>query len=493
VGDSREGWAKAFEEVLEALWEGHSIDVDYSKVRPRGARLKTMGGRASGPEPLKNLFDFASKLFGWRCGSRLQPLDCHDLICKVAEIVVVGGVRRSSLISLSDLNDKQIATAKSGEFWTSNPHRSMSNNSAVYAGRPDMASFMREWIMLIESGSGERGIFNRVGAVEQMKASGRREAWKDLGTNPCAEILLRDAEFCNLTEVVVRPNDNLDSLREKVRLATALGMWQATMTKFPYIRQQWRKNCEEERLLGVSLSGIMDNPVLNNINDKAKKWFADLKHTAIHEAKKWSKILEINMPAAITCVKPSGTVSQLVDCASGIHPRYAPYYTRRVRISATDPLFSMLRDQGVPCSPELGQEAKTASTWVLEFPVASPKNAKTRCDFTALEQLEHWKMVKEFWCEHNPSITVYVDDSEWLDVGAWVYRNFDYVTGISFLPKQNHVYLLAPYEEIDEDAYMGLKESFPKIDYSQLSKYENEDNTEGAKTYACVGDSCETG
>lgn len=494
VEDSKEGWAQALDQVLRALWAGHEITVDYSLVRPRGSRLLTMGGRASGPEPLKNLFDFLVTMFrnkrqkGIR---RLQPIDVLDINNKIAEIVVVGGVRRSSEISLSDLDDQQIARAKMGEFWNENPHRMMSNNSAVYEGTPDIVTFVEEFTTLIKSGSGERGIFNRQGAIKQMTASGRRVEWHVIGTNPCGEIILRDQQFCNLSEVIVRSSDNLDTLRQKVKVAAMFGAWQAKFTEFPFLRSGWKQNCESERLLGVSLSGIMDNGTLNNTNDRMKKWLGELKSVAIAETERWCKRLDMNMSAAITCVKPSGTVSQLVDCSSGIHPRYSQYYVRRYRISATDPLFKMLRDQGVPWNPEVGQEPSTASTMVLDFPFASPDKCKTRHDYTAIQQLEHWKVVKEFWCEHNPSITVYANQDEWLEVAAWCYKNFDDLCGVSFLPKTDHVYQLAPYEEIDQASYDTLVARFPQIDYSKLSQYEQDDHTEGSKTYACVGDRCE--
>jgi ribonucleoside-diphosphate reductase alpha chain len=367
----------------------------------------------------------------------------------------------------------------------------MANNSAVYIGKPDEVAFMREWLTLMESGSGERGIFSRDGAARQMLASGRRKPWEHIGTNPCAEIILRDQEFCNLSEVVVRSTDDLDSLRRKVRTAVMLGSWQATFTNFPFLRPGWKANCREERLLGVSLTGIMDHPVLNNVNDKMKKWLGDLKGVALREADKWADRLKIPLSAAITCVKPSGTVSQLVNSSSGIHVRYAKHYIRRYRISATDPLFRMLRDQGVPFSPEVGQSPDTANTFVLDFPIAAPKGGKTRHDINAIQQLEHWLVVKEFWTEHNPSITVYVDKDEWLETGAWCYRHFDDLCGVAFLPKDSGVYQLAPYQEVDEATFTKLDASFPKIDYSKLSGYEQEDNTEGAKSYACVGDRCE--
>ncbi len=501
VEDSKEGWADGLHKLLDSLWEGHTPKPDYSKVRERGSRLMTMGGRSAGPEPLKNLFDFIIKLFQQKRQKgqfKLAPIDVLDAFNKIAEIVVVGGVRRSSEISLSDLNDKQVSQAKMGEFWNQFPHRRMSNNSTAYNYKPDILTFMEEMGSLIRSGSGERGIFNREGAYKQILSSGRRTLKSHdkakfyiIGTNPCGEILLRDMEFCNLSEVVVRENDIIETLRQKVKIATMFGAWQATFTDFPFLRPQWKQNCNEERLLGVSLTGIMDNPILNNVNDKMKKWLSELKSLAVSECEKWCKKLDINMSAAITCVKPSGTVSQLTDCASGIHPRYANHYIRRYRISSVDPLFKMLKDQGVPYNPEVGEDPINPSTMVLDFPVASPLKGKTRHDYTALQQLEHWKVVKEFWCEHNPSVTVYVDDPEWLDVAAWCYKNFDDLCGVSFLPKDNGVYQLAPYEEIDLKTYDKLTNAFPKIDYSQLSKYENDDNTEGAKTFSCVGDKCE--
>lgn len=495
VEDSREGWAKALDVLLRALWKGDDVSWDVTKVRPRGAKLKTMGGRASGPEPLIRLFEFCVKLFKDRRAKglrRLEPIDVLDICNVIADVVVVGGVRRSSELSLSDLNDRRIAEAKMGEFWKHSPHRSMSNNSAVYKHKPDVVTFGEEFLTLIKSQAGERGIFNREGAMKQMTANGRRKEFHIVGTNPCGEILLRDMEFCNLSEVIVRADDDLESLRQKVKVAAMFGAWQATFTRFPYLRPQWAVNCEEERLLGVSLTGIMDNPVLNNVNDKMKKWLGELKATVVNETEKWCKRLNINMSAAITCVKPSGTVSQLVNCASGIHPRYAQFYIRRYRNSASDPVFHLLRDAGVPWHPETSEvDPQNPNTVVLEFPVAAPKGCLTRKDVTALQQLEHWRVVKEFWCEHNPSITVYVDESEWLDVQAWCYRNFDDLVGISFLPKDNNIYPLAPYEEISEEKFNELNAKFPKIDYNQLAKYEQEDNTQGSQSYACTGDKCE--
>jgi len=495
VEDDKEGWARSYDVVLRALWRGDGIKVDVSKVRPRGSRLMTMGGRSSGPEPLQDLFNFCSNLFETKRQKgqiRLSPIDVLDINNKAAQIVVVGGVRRSSEISLSDLEDKTLAEAKTGRFWERGlGHRAMSNNSAVYEETPNIVTFTEEFLNMIKSGSGERGIFNRKAARKQMQFSGRRQDDINVGVNPCSEILLRSKQFCNLSEIVVRPSDSLDVLRQKAKIAAMLGVWQSTFTNFPYLRKAWKENCEEERLLGVSLTGIMDHPVMNNVNDKMKKWLGEIKSAAISEAEKWAKKLNINMSAAITCVKPSGTVSQLVNSSSGIHPRYAEYYVRRYRISANDPLFKMLRDQGVPFNPEVGEEINTASTMVLDFPFESPKGSKTRHDFSAINQLEHWKVFRHFWCEHNPSITVYVGNDEWLDTMAWCYRNFDDLCGVSFLPKDAGVYQLAPYEEINATQHKKLFDNFPKIDYSKLSQYEKEDNTEGAKTYGCVGDRCE--
>lgn len=495
VEDDRKGWADSYLKVLEACWRGDTFNPDVSKVRERGSRLLTMGGRASGPEPLLDLFAYISNMFAAkrRKGQyKLAPIDVLDINNKAAEIVVVGGVRRSSEISFSDLDDWQIAEAKIGQFWNLGlAHRGMSNNSIAYNVKPDVITYTEEFLNLMKSGTGERGIFNREGAIKQMIASGRREACDDVGGNPCMEILLRPNQFCNLSEVVVRPSDNLETLKSKVKIAAMFGAWQSSFTNFPYLRPEWKANCEEERLLGVSLTGIMDHPILNNVNDKMKKWLGDLKSEAIKETERWSKRLDINMSAAITCVKPSGTVSQLVDSSSGIHARYSKHYIRRYRISATDPLFRMLRDQGVPYHSEVGQEISTAATMVLDFPFASPSNAKTRHDVTAIEQLEHWKVYKYFWCEHNPSVTVYVGEDEWLKTLSWCYENFDDLCGVSFLPKSDHVYQLAPYEEINESKYNELLSKFPKIDYVKLGSYETEDNTEGSKSYACVGDRCE--
>lgn len=496
VEDSRIGWAEAVDKMLNDLWDGYTVVLDVHKVRPLGARLKTMGGRASGPGPLIDLCTFLNRVFDERRKRkqwRLLPINCLDIVCKIAEVVVVGGVRRSSLICLFDAADPQVSKAKTDDWYRDKPFRRMANNSAVFETKPTQAEFLTSWVTLVESNAGEPGIFNREAAIKQMLFSGRRKADADtiVGTNPCGEILLKANEFCNLSSIVVRPEDTLVTLRQKARIAAMFGSWQATQTNFPYIRDDYRKNCEEERLLGVSLTGIMDHDVLNNVNDKAKKWLAEMKHAAIAEVERWSDKLGINMSVSITCVKPEGTSSQLNNSASGIHPRYSRFYVRRYRISASDPLFKLLRDQGVPAFPEVGEEPNTASTWVVEFPVASPKTAKTRKDYTALEQLEHWKMIKEFWCEHNPSCTIYVGSDEWLEVASWCHRNFDDILGVSFLPRTDHVYQLAPYEEINKIEYDRRVKEFPDIDYSKLSEYEMEDNTTGAQELACVSGTCE--
>ena len=481
IEDSRAGWANGTKALILALYDGKDLELDYSLCRPKGARLKTMGGRSSGPAPLIGLHNFCRELFSKAQGRKLLDIEVHDLCCKIAEIVVVGGVRRSSEISLSDLDSESMMSAKIFPF---PPHRYMANNSAIYHKKPTAIEFLKEWSSLAASGSGERGIFNLESA--RKSAPTRRNSSKIEGTNPCGEIMLRDREFCNLSEVVIRSHDDVDTLLEKVETATWIGAIQSTFTYFPYLSEEWKKNCEEERLLGVSLTGQMDNPeiltpeVLRALKKKALK-------VAAHAAKK----LSINMPAAVTCVKPSGTVSQLVDSASGIHTRYSKYYIRRYRISSADPLFKMLKDQGVPCCPEVGQTAETADTWVLEFPIKSPDNAVTRNDLTALEQLEHYKKIQSNWCEHNASATIYVKDAEWFEVGNWVYKNWEYINGISFLPHDGGLYELAPYEEIDQAKYEELVSIFPKIDYSKLTKYELEDNTEGAKSLACVAGICE--
>lgn len=484
VNDDREGWADSIDMLISSLYQGFDVEFDYSLIRPKGSRLKTMGGRASGAAPLITLHSFIREVFNNAQGRKLTSLECSDIMNQIADSVVVGGVRRSSEISLSDLNDHLMRDAK---IWPFPPRRFMSNNSATYNTKPTAVEFLKEWSTLAASGTGERGIFNLQSA--KMNSVKRRNTELIQGVNPCGEVLLRDKQFCNLSEVVIRGDDDLDSLLEKVETATWIGVIQSTFTNFPYLTKKWKDNCEEERLLGVSLTGQMDNPELLTV--EALK---ALKARSIKIAKKASEIMKINMPTAITLVKPSGTVSQLVDSASGIHPRYAKYYIRRYRLSAIDPLYRMLRDQGVKLSPENGQETleeKEVSTWVVEFPVKSPSNCITKDDMNAIDQLEWYKKIQQNWCEHNASMTVYVKDDEWFEVGNWVYKNWSIVNGVSFLPFDGGKYKQAPYEEINETKYQQLVDKFKKIDYSKLDQYEQEDNTEGSKTLACLGDKCD--
>ena len=481
IEDSKPGWADTVKILMQSLYNGQNIYFDYSEIRLEGARLMTMGGRASGPQPLIKLHDFIRETMHNAQGRQLTSLECHDICNQIAEIVVVGGVRRSSQISLSDLHDTDMRHAKE---WPYPIKRAMANNSAIYREKPSAAEFLKEWASLALSGTGERGIFNLQAA--QNKAPTRRYAPLIQGTNPCGEIMLRDMEFCNLSEVVVRADDDLDTLLDKVECATWLGVIQSSFTYFPYLRKEWKKNCDVEALLGVSLTGQMDNPSV--LSSDA---LSALKSRVLRISRKASSILGTKMPAATTCVKPSGTVSQLVDSASGVHPRYSQYYIRRYRISANDPLFAMMRDEGIPCNPENGQTKEDANTWVLEFPVKSPDGCITRKDVTALEQLKHYKNLQHNWCEHNASMTVYVRDDEWFEVGNWVYQNWEIINGVSFLPYDGGHYKLAPYEEIDVHSYERLIKDLPVIDYNKLSKYELEDNTEGKNEFACVGDKCD--
>ena len=481
IEDTREGWANSVKILMNSLYSGKNIKFDYTLLREEGARLMTMGGRSSGPAPLRKLHDFIRETFTIAQERQLTTLEAHEICNQIAEIVVAGGVRRSSQISLSDLSDEEMRHAKD---WPFPLKRTMANNSAIYIERPTAAEFLKEWASLALSGTGERGIFNLIAA--QSKAPSRRYAPLIQGTNPCGEIMLRDMQFCNLSEIVVKPDDDLDTLLDKAETASWMGVIQSTFTSFPYLRKEWKKNCEIERLLGVSLTGQMDNPDL--MNPEALK---ALKSRVLRISRKASGILGVHTPAATTCVKPSGTVSQLVDSASGVHPRYAKYYIRRFRISATDPLLNMLKDQGVPCAPENGQKPKTATTWVLSFPVKSPDDCITRADVTALEQLKHYKNLQHNWCEHNASMTVYVRDHEWFEVGNWVYKNWDIINGISFLPYDSGHYEQAPYEEIDRRTYQRFIKKFPIINYSKLSEYELRDETGGSKEYACVGDKCD--
>ena len=494
VADSKQGWASAFRQLIALLYSGQSPSLDVDRIRPSGARLKTFGGRASGPAPLVELFNFTKQLFKGALGRKLNSIECHDLVCKVAQVVVVGGVRRSALISLSNLTDERMRNAKNGAWWDGSVHRALANNSVAYTEKPDVGIFMKEWHALYESKSGERGIYNRVSAKKQAAATGRREVDHDFGTNPCGEIILRPFGFCNLTEVVVRQSDTSKELIDKVRLATILGTFQSTLTDFRYIRKQWKVNAEDERLLGVSLTGIMDNPILSG-HDRGHDRGTDLadlltglKNETIHTNAEWSAKLGINPSAAITTVKPSGTVSQLVDSASGIHPRHNSHYVRTVRADVKDPLAVFMQEKGVPYEVDV----TNSSNLVFSFPVAAPTGSINRSDRTALQQLEHYLSFKRHWCEHNPSITVYVREHEWLEVGAWVYKHLDEIGGVSFLPHNDHVYQQAPYQDISEEKYNELRASFPKIPWVEFDNYEtNEDTTNGAQEFACTSGSCD--
>ena len=483
VADSRPGWAKALRELIAMLYVGQVPKWDVSQVRPAGARLKTFGGRASGPAPLVELFQFCIQKFKNAKGRRLYPIECHDIMCKIGEVVVVGGVRRSALISLSNLGDDQMRHAKSGQWWENEGQRALANNSVAFKGKPEMGTFMREWTSLYESKSGERGIFNRKAAQVKASENGRRDTNHYFGCNPCSEIILRPYQFCNLTEVVCRSTDDLSTLEEKVRIATILGTFQSTLTDFKYLRKIWKDNTEEERLLGVSLTGILDNTI----------WTEDvleiLRTVAVETNKKVAEDLGISQSTAITCVKPSGTVSQLVDSASGIHARHNDYYIRTVRGDNKDPLTQFMKASGIPNEPDV---MKPDSTTVFSFPMKSPEGAVIRTEMTAIEQLEVWLMFQRHWCEHKPSITVSVKEEEWMDVGAWVYKNFDEVSGISFLPFSDHTYAQAPYQDIDEAKYYALLNEMPEsIDWSKLADFEKEDTTSGGRELACTADACE--
>ena len=496
VKDSKEGWAKAFRQVLALLWAGEIPKWDVSKVRPAGARLKTFGGRASGPAPLVDLFNFAVSTFKEAEGRKLSSIECHDLMCKVGEIVVVGGVRRSALISLSNLSDDRMRHAKSGKWWDEPDqniyrfgYRGMANNSVAYSEKPDSMSFMREWMALVESGSGERGIFNRQAAQKQAGKNGRRKSDEEFGTNPCSEIILLSGQVCNLTEAVIRATDSLDDIERKVRIATILGTIQATYVKFPYLRKMWTTNTSKERLLGVSLTGIMDNPLLTLSNQGLAETLEHLKQVAVDTNKLWAERLGIPQSAAITCVKPSGTVSQLVDSSSGIHARHSPYYIRTVRGDNKDPLTQFMMDQGIPSEPEASKPDKTT---VFSFPVKAPEGAVCTSDMTALHQLEMWLMYQRHWCEHKPSVTINVKKDEWFEVGAFVYENFDEMSGVSFLPFNDHVYQQPPYQDCSKEHYEAILSTMPSsINWAELSDYEMEDTTVSMSTMACTGDSCE--
>ena len=490
VGDSKTGWAKAYRELIHLLYAGTIPTWDLSKLRPAGARLKTFGGRSSGPDPLDDLFQFTVGIFKNAVGRKLKPIECHDIMCKIGSVVVVGGVRRSALISLSDLNDQEMALAKSGEWWNTQGQRALANNSVCYKEKPPIGIFMREWLNLYNSKSGERGIYNRQSAVSKSLENGRRDTEHEFGTNPCSEIILRPYQFCNLTEVVVRSDDTLASLKRKVEYATILGTFQSTLTDLKYLRKIWRDNTEQERLLGVSLTGIMDSELLNDATDTGlEKRLQELRQVAVDTNLGLSDALGIEQSTAITCVKPSGTVSQLVNSASGIHARHSNYYIRTVRGDKKDPLTQFLIDQNIPCEDDVMQPDNTT---VFSFPVESPEKAVTRNDTSALAQLDLWLVYQKHWCEHKPSVTITVKEDEWLDVGAWVYNNFDNVAGISFLPHTDHTYKQAPYQECSKKDYLSLAKSMPdNIDWSLLSDYEVEDNTKGGQELACTADACE--
>ena len=486
VGDSKLEWAKAFKKLLSSLWEGDIPTIDYSRIRPEGARLKTFGGRASGPDPLERLFTFVTKTFINAKGRKLNSLEVHDIVCMIGDIVVVGGVRRSALISLSNLSDKRMREAKMGNWFDpeQTPWRGLANNSVAYTEKPDMETFLDEWLSLIKSKSGERGIFNRVASQKQAAKWGRRSDAFSYGTNPCSEIILRDKQFCNLTEVVVRENDNHSHLLEKVRLATILGTFQSTLDKFQFLSSEWYKNTTEERLLGVSLTGIMDSKMMANPDPK---FLEEMRDEARKTNQKYAKLLNVPESASITCVKPSGTVSQLVDSSSGIHSRHSNYYIRTVRTDKKDSLYEFLKGKGVSVEDE---KARPKTTAVFSFPIKAPKGCITRNDRTALEELNTWLTYQRHWCEHKPSVTISVRDHEWLEVGAWVYKNFDEISGISFLPHTDHSYVQAPYQEVDKETFRkALKETPQLINFEEL--IETDDNTEGAQTLACVGSSCE--
>ena len=492
VADSKLGWAKALKELVGMLYIGQIPRWDLSKVRPAGAPLKTFGGRASGPEPLESLFNFTVNIFKNAESRKLSSLEAHDIVCKIAEVVVVGGVRRSALISLSNLSDDRMRHAKSGQWWNDNGQRALANNSACYTEKPDIGIFMDEWKALYESKSGERGIFNRESAVWMASKNGRRNTEDyEFGTNPCSEIILRNREFCNLSEVVVRASDTRESLLEKVRLATILGTFQSTLVNFKYVSKSWKKNCEEERLLGVSLTGIMDSKITNGKGPHGSlpAILKDLKAVAVQTNKAYAKMLGINQSVAVTCVKPSGTVSQLTDSASGIHARHNPYYIRTVRGDKKDPLTKMMTDAGFPVEDDVMNPSHTA---VFSFPMRVNEDAVFRTDMTAIEQLELWKTYQENWCEHKPSVTISVKEHEWLEVGAWVYENFNYMSGVSFLPFSEHTYKQAPYQDIKKEEYDVLLNKMPKeVDWTKLAEYEKTDMTIGAQELACVAGGCE--
>lgn len=489
VEDSKEGWAKSLRKVMKSLYKGEIIQLDYSRVRPAGARLKTFGGRASGPAPLKDLFSFIRAIFVNAAGRKLTSIECHDIMCKIGEVVVVGGVRRSAMISLSNLSDDRMRHAKSGNWWENAGHRALANNSVAYTDKPDMETFMREWLSLVESKSGERGIFSRPASINKVKENGRRDPNWEFGTNPCSEIILRPRQFCNLTSVMVRATDTVDDLARKVRIASILGTIQSTFTNFPYLGAEWERNTKEERLLGVSLTGIMDSKLTRADNAALPKTLQYLKQVAVDTNKEFANRLGIPESTAVTCVKPEGTVSQLVDTASGIHARHSPYYIRTVRGDNKDPLTQFLKDSGIPSEPCV---MKPDTTTVFSFPQKSPEGAITRNDMTALEQLELWLIYQRHWCEHKPSVTITVRDHEWLAVGDWVYKNFNEVSGVSFLPHSDHTYQQAPYQDCTKEEYEEALANMPtSLNWDLLKDYETDDQTKGSSTFNCTGGMCE--
>lgn len=488
VADSRIGWCKALKEVMGLLYSGAIPKWDVSKVRPAGARLKTFGGRASGPEPLVSLFKFLIEKFKSAKGRRLRDIEVHDIICKIGEIVVMGSVRRSALISLSDLGSYEMQNAKSGSWWENHPYRSMANNSAVYYETPTPGEYLKEWKAIYDSKSGERGIFNMESAKMLSERFGRRDPELVEGTNPCSEIILRNKQFCNLTEVIIREDDNLETMLEKIEIATILGTIQSKLTNFKYLSKGWANNCNEERLLGVSLTGICDNLFFAGKKDKEElaDVLSKLREHAVAVNEKWANKIGITPSAAITCVKPSGTVSQLVNCASGIHPRYSKYYVRTVRSDKKDPLSDFMVDCGVYHESDL---MRPNHTYVFGFPIAGPESSVYRDDMSAIEQLELWMIYQKNWCEHKPSVTIYIKEEEWMDVGAWIYKNFNWVSGIAFLPHTDHTYQQAPYQEIEKEEYDKMKEHTPEIDFTEFK--EDDDNTTSSQEMACVGNVCE--
>ena len=486
VADSKEGWARGLRDLISLLYTNRIPKIDTSKIRPAGERLKIFGGRASGPAPLEELFDFTIQTFKKAQGRKLNSVECHDIMCKIGQVVVVGGVRRSALISLSNLTDERMRMAKSGEWWVDNQQRALSNNSVCYTEKPDMGIFMKEWLSLYESKSGERGIFNRVSAQEKAASNGRRDGSIDFGTNPCCEIILRPYQFCNLSEVICRADDTISTLKEKIRIATILGTFQSTLTNFGYLRKRWKDTTEEERLLGVSLTGIMDCSAIYNAKPETLQ---ELRNVAIKTNKKLAEKLGINQSTAVTCVKPSGTVSQLVDAASGIHARHNPYYVRTVRGDNKDPLTMFLKDKGIPAEPDF---TAPDSVTVFSFPMKSPDNAVCRYDMGAIEQLELWLKIADNYCEHKPSVTISVKEHEWFEVGSWCWNHFDSLSGISFLPFSDHTYKQAPYQDINAEDYDKLSSEMPPaIDWYELQEYERGDTTSGSQELACTGGVCE--